>query len=162
MKRILGLVIVTLILSSCNSNSEEQNEIQTINPNEIRQSEIVHDELTKEQLVKINKIHSTFQEVDKTSLEQTITDFKRDLNPDDEIKVWLNMADAYQNYLNSIDGKIDLNTKKEVYSLILSRSMMPNEEAIKNSNLKILSKNEAEKVLSFYKAEPDPIDVIQK
>ena len=162
MKEILKLIIATLILSSCNSNSEEQNEIQTINPYEIKQSEIVHNELTTEQINKIKKIHSTFQEVDNISLEQTITDFKRDLNPDNEIKVWLNMADAYENFLNSIDGKMDLNTKNEVYGLILSRSMMPNEEAIKNSNLKILSKNEAEKVLSFYKEEPDPIDVIQK
>jgi hypothetical protein len=39
---------------------------------------------------------------------------------------------------------------------------MSNKEVIKNSNLKILSKKEAEKVLSFYKAEPDPIDVVGK
>lgn len=162
MKGILTLIIGTLILSSCNSNSEEQNEIQSINPNEIRQNEIVHGELTDEQIAKIKKIHLTFQEVDNISLEQTINDFKRDLNPDDEINVWLNMADAYQNYLSFKSEKIDLNTKTEVYRLILSRSMMPDEEAIKNSNLTILTNKEAEKVLSFYKAKPDPLDVVQK
>lgn len=103
-----------------------------------------------------------FQEVDNISLEQTITDFKRDLNPDNEIKVWLNMVDAYQNYMESTDGKMDLSAKKEVYRLILSRSMMSDDEAIKSSNLTLLSKSESKKVLSFYKAKPDPIDVIQK
>jgi hypothetical protein len=48
-------------------------------------------------------------------LEETITDFKRDLNPDNEIKIWLTMAEAYQNYLDSKKEKIDLNTKIEVY-----------------------------------------------
>ncbi len=162
MKGILKLTIATIILSSCNSNSEEQNQIQKINPNEIRQNEIVHNELNDEQLTKIKKIHLTFQEVDKISLEQTITDFKRDLNPDNEIKVWLNMAEAYQNYLNFKGKQIDLNTKTEVYRLILSRSMMPNKEAIINSNLTILTTKEAKKVLSFYKAKPDPLDVVKK
>lgn len=162
MKEFLYLLITILFLSSCNSESDKQKETQLIDPNEIRINEVVHETLTSDQLAKIKKIHSTFQEVDKISLEETITDFKRDLNPDNEIKIWLTMAEAYQNYLDSKKGKIDLNTKIEVYGLILSRSMMPDEEAIKNSNLKILSKKEAEKVLSFYKAEPDPIDVVEK
>lgn len=160
MKNFLKLLVAVLFLSSCNSRSEQ--ETQLIDPNEIQLNDIVHDTLTTEQITKIKKIHSIFQEVDKISLEQTIEDFKRDLHPDNEIKIWLIMADAYQNYLNSKNKEVDLNTKKEVYKLILSRSMMPNEEAIKNSDLKILSKNEAEKVLSFYTAKPDPIDVVKK
>lgn len=162
MNGILKLIIATLILSSCNSNSKEQNEIQSINPNEIRQSEIIYNELTTEQINKIKKIHSTFQEFDNTSLEQTIPDFKRDLNPDDEIKLWLNMAEAYENCLNSKEIKINFDAKVEIYDLLLSRSMMSSKEAIDKVTVKILSKQEVDKVLSFYKAEPDPIDVIQK
>lgn len=72
------------------------------------------------------------------------------------------MASAYQNYLDYKNGEVDLNTKTEVYRLILSRSMMSDEQAIQNSELKILSKKDAKEVLSFYKAKPDPIDVIEK
>ena len=161
MNQFLKLLLATLLITSCNSSNEDQQEIQKLDPNEIRMNEIVHDELTDEQLAQIKKIHSTFQEVDKTSLEQTITDFKRDLNPDNEIAIWLNMAKAYQNYLNSVNNTIDLNTKIEVYRLILSRSMMSDDEAIKNSNLTLLTKAEAEKVLKFYTAKPDPIDVVK-
>jgi hypothetical protein len=115
MKEFLYLLITIPFLSSCNSKSDKQKETQFIDPNEIRINEVVHDTLTSDQLAKIKKIHSTFQEVDKISLEETITDFKRDLNPDNEIKIWLTMAEAYQNYLDSKKEKIDLNTKIEVY-----------------------------------------------
>lgn len=71
------------------------------------------------------------------------------------------MADAYEKYLNSKNGKIDLATKKEVYKLILSRSMMANKEAIANSGLVILTEKDAKEVLSYYSAEPDPIDVVK-
>lgn len=55
MKGILKLILATLFLSSCNSNSEDRNETQTINPNEIQLNEIVHDTLTSEQIIKIKK-----------------------------------------------------------------------------------------------------------
>lgn len=161
MNQFLQLLLATLFITSCNSSNEDQQEIQKLDPNEIRTNEIVHEELTDKQLTQIKKIHSTFQEVDKTSLEQTISDFKRDLNPDNEIAIWLTMAEAYQNYLNSVNNTLDLDTKTEVFRLILSRSMMPDDEAIKNSNLTLLTTTEAEKVLKFYKAKPDPIDVVK-
>jgi hypothetical protein len=161
MNPFLKLILATLLITSCNSSTEDQQEVQKLDPNEIRMNEIVHDELTDEQLAQIKKIHSTFQELDNSSLEQTITDFKRDVNPDNEIAIWLTMAEAYQNYLKSVNDTIDLNTKIEVYRLILSRSMMPDDEAIKNSTLTLLTKAEAKKVLKFYKAKPDPIDVVK-
>ncbi len=162
MKDFLKLFIAILCLSSCNSPSEKPKETQTINVNEIRQHEIVHEELTQDQLAKIKKIYTVFHEVEKASLEETITDFKRDVYPDNEIAIWLTMADAYQNYLKSKNDELDLETKTEVYRLILSRSMMSDEEVIKNSDLTKLSINEAKKVLSFYKAKPNPIDVVKE
>ncbi|RYE38293.1 MAG: hypothetical protein EOP48_27330, partial [Sphingobacteriales bacterium] len=98
------------------------------------------------QINKITKIHSTFAEVDTSSLENVITDFKRDLNPDSEIDIWLQMADAYE---SNIKGKNrTLEQKKEIYKLILSRSMMSSEEVLKNLELKEISQPEAKEVLS--------------
>jgi hypothetical protein len=162
MKNILLILSTALIFSSCNSSKDEKQNIQTMDPNDIQISEVVHDTLTTDQIDKIKKIQSTFEEVYPVSLEQTITDFKRDQNPDSEIAIWLQMADAYEKYLNSKQGKLDLNTKKEVYKLILSRSMMSAEEAIPNSKLTILTDKEAKEVLSYYTATPDPIDVVKK
>ncbi|MFN3852616.1 MAG: hypothetical protein ACK4NY_24525 [Spirosomataceae bacterium] len=132
-----------------------------MNPNDIQVNEVVHDSLTTAQIDKIKTIQSTFVEVYPVSLEETITNFKRDQNPDNEIDIWLQMADAYKKYLSTKQGKLDLNTKKEVYMLILSRSMMSDEEAITNTKLTILTVKEAKEVLSYYTAAPDLIDVVK-
>lgn len=60
------------------------------------------------------------------------------------------MSSAYQKYLMSKTDKLDLPRKQEVFKLLLSRSMIPSDEAILNAELKILDENEANKVLSFY------------
>lgn len=145
------------MISSCNFKKEEDN-TQTIDPKNIQLNEVIHDSLSKEQIHKIKKIQSTFAEVYRLSLEETITNFKRDQNPDSEIAIWLEMADNYEKYLTS-EKNLDLKTKKEVFKLILSRSMMPEEEAIENSNLEILTKEKAKKVLSYYSLNADPIDI---
>lgn len=133
-----------------------------MNPNDIHVNEIVHDSLTTEQVQKVKRIQSTFAEVYPVSLDETITNFKRDQNPDSEIDIWLQMADAYQKYLSSKQSKLDLGTKKEVYKLILSRSMMPDDEAIANSKLTILTERDAREVLSYYTLKADPIDAVKK
>ncbi len=162
MKHFNIIISLVFLFASCNVDRKGNDNIQTINPENIQVGPIRHDTLTSGQIEKITRIQSAFAEVYPVSLEQTITDFKRDLNPDSEIDIWLNMANAYEKYLNSKQGKLTLDIKKEVYKLILSRSMMPTDEAIKNSKLTILTEKEAQEVVSFYTADPDPIDVIKK
>ncbi|SHI67386.1 hypothetical protein [Flavobacterium terrae] len=162
MKNIIFILTVVFTLYSCNSNKDGNQNIQTMDPNDIQIGEVVHDSLTKEQIDKIKIIQSTFAEVIPVSLEETITNFKRDQNPDNEITIWLQMADTYKKYVSSKQEKLDLNTKKEVFKLILSRSMMSDDEAIINSKLTVLTENEARKVLSYYTVSPDPIDVAKK
>lgn len=162
MKNIFLILTTALIFCACNSDKNDEKNIQTMNPNDIQLNEVVHDSLTTEQIDKITTIHSTFEEVYQVSLEETITNFKRDQNPDSEIDIWLQMAAAFKKYLSSKQENLELNTKKEVFKLILSRSMMADEEAIANSNLTILTVKEAKEVLSYYTATPDPIDVLKK
>lgn len=153
MKNYFYLLFLFLVLS-CNKKG---NQVQEINPKEVQLNQVIHDSLTSEQIKKIETIHRIFSEVDKSSLEQTITDFKRDLHPDNEIEIWLQMANAYKNYLSKNAKNLD--EKKEIFKLILSRSMMSTEEAIENSDLKYLSKEDAQEVLSFYNNQPKPIIV---
>ena len=159
MNRLL-FILLAIIISSCNFKKAEDN-TQTIDPKKIQLGDVVHDSLSKDQINNIKKIQSTFSEVCPVSLEETITNFKRDQNPDSEILIWLEMAKTYEKYLTS-EKTLDLKTKKEVFRLILSRSMMPEEEAIENSNIKILTKEKAKKVLSYYSLNADPIDVKAK
>ena len=159
MKYSILHIVTILTLLSCNSAHEDNHTIQTIDPNDIQLNEIVHDTLTTVQIEKIKKIHNIFENVYPVSLEETMTNFKRDVNPDHEINVWMSMSNAFENYLASKKRELNLATQKEVFALLLSRSMMSNEEALLNANLKIISEEEAHKVLGYYTAPPDPLDV---
>lgn len=152
-KKNYGYIILFFLFISCNNKGEK---LEKINADTIKPNEIVS-VLTLEQIEKIKTIHTTFAEVEKSSLEQTITDFKKDLHPEDEIEIWMHMAKAYKGYLSK--NKKNLEEKKEVFKLILSRSMMNSEEAIANSNLKHLSKKEAQEVLRFYNSAAEPLSV---
>ncbi|MBO6185704.1 MAG: hypothetical protein J6O88_13625 [Chryseobacterium sp.] len=157
----LYIILSAVFIFSC-QRKKENSEIITIESDQIQRNKIIHDTITSDQLDKIKIIQKTFQEVYPVTLKETIDNFKRDQNPDNEIAIWLDMSSAYENYLKSQTNNLDLTKKQEVFKLLLSRSMMPSNEAILNSELKILDENEANKVLSFYTESPKPIKVYQK
>jgi hypothetical protein len=80
--------------------------------------------LSEDQIKKITRIHAVFFEVLPVSLDETLTNFKRDLNPDSEIEIWMGMADEYEKCIENSQTKLDLNQKKEIFKSILSGSMM--------------------------------------
>ncbi|GAL64192.1 hypothetical protein [Algibacter lectus] len=119
----------------------------------------MHKALTDEQLAKIKDIQETFNEVYPVSLDETITNFKRDQNPDNEINIWQNMANAYKAYAVDNTEEEKLGARKEAFRLILMRSMMPDKEAVSSSELKILSESEAQEILKNYTLEAKPVKV---
>ena len=147
--------IIFIVIYSCKPKSEN-NDVEKLIPNEI-----VHQELTKEQIEKIKKIQSSFADVYKISLEETITNFKRDQNPDNEIQIWLNMLNVYEKFIHKNDNEIALNKKEEVFKLILMRSMMEENEAKIEAKCVILNENEIKEIFSNYKMEAKPL-VIEK
>lgn len=162
MRQYLLLAGLLSFFSYCNTDKKGGAKTIMVDPDSIHPSEIVHDSLSSAQIDKIKQIHLTFAEVYPVSLEETITDFKRDAHPDNEIAIWSGMAEAYLKYLRYRTPNMPLHIKKEVFSLILSRSMMSSAEAIKNTELKYLTTRDAEEVLAYYTNEADPIDVIKK
>jgi Ethanolamine utilization protein EutJ (predicted chaperonin) len=154
MKYFTFILSAFLFFSSCNSSQGNKQSSEAIDSAEVT--------LSADQVNKITRIHSVFAEVYPISLKESLTNFKSDQDPDKEIEVWLNMVSAYEKYLNTKNNKLDLNTKKEVFKLILERSMMVDKEAIANSKLLILTPKDAEEVLSFYTAPPEPIDTTGK
>ncbi len=153
------MTILGLTLFSCKTNNKSENSnVQTINANDLTLSPIVHDTLSSDQIEKIKKIQKTFSEVNPSSLEETITNFKRDRNPDNEIAIWLAMANAYEKF-TSKNPSIDISKKKEAYGLILIRSM-ENEESTKvKADLKLLTDKEVSEILSYYILEAKPLTV---
>jgi hypothetical protein len=113
-------------------------------------------------LEKIKFIHESLIDVDPSSLDETITNFKRDQNPESEIDIWLTMVNAYLPFAEKNPAPEALEARKEAFKLIMLRSMLPDEEAIVRAELTILTKAEAQEILSDYTLEAKPIVVCSK
>jgi hypothetical protein len=142
---------------SCGSDTDEKQNVQTPDPkDQLNQPD--PDSLNQEQIERITKIQSVFSEVYPISLEQTIINFKRNLDPDKEIAVWLVMADAYEKYLARQKDSLDLPAKKEVFKLVLLRSMKPDSEAVAGAQLLLLKETDAQEILKYYNLAEDSIE----
>jgi len=158
MRKYILITILIFAIISCKEN-KKSNIIETTNIENLTPGPIVNESLSKEQLEKIGFIQETFNEVFPVSLDETITNFKRDQNPDSEINVWLNMAKTFKLFASENSGIEKLEVRKEAFKLILTRSMMSEKEAINSSESKLLSKKEVEDILSNYTLKAKPIKV---
>jgi hypothetical protein len=134
---------------ACNSRSENQPpQTKMVNAADLKPSEIQRDQLSEDQLRRIKKLRETFAEVDSSSLEKWIDNFKRDADPDSEIAIWERVAVAYTNYCSQ--RQLTLEAKGDVFQALVLRSMTSDEEAVKTLKLKVLSADEARKIMREY------------
>ena len=157
------LALFTLLLTSCSNSTLEvpaesrtvavedvrTGETQWIDPNELQQGPIRRESLTAEQMKRISAIRSVFAEIDGQTIDQWADNFKRDANPDNELAIWERMANAYSLYCDKREN-LNLETRKEVYKVILLRSMASPEEVIARLELAILTEQDARTVMSGY------------
>ncbi len=154
--KTIYLKLLGLSLFSCQSKPDNSVANLRIQPNQI-----VHDTLSAEQIAKIKKIQATFAEVNPSTLAETLVNFQRDQNPDNEIQDWLMMAAVYENFLKT-QPAMTIPKKQEVYKLVLFRSMMDPAEAKKQAALKILTTQEIDAILNAYDKAPNPLKVSNK
>lgn len=123
------------------NKAESAGEVRWIDPKDIQPRPIQRDSLSDEQLARVRALQSIFVEVDGQSVDQWVDNFKRDLNPDRELAIWEKMAGAYTSYCTKRDLPVE--SKKEVYKVVLLRSMASEDDVLKRLELKILSKDDA-------------------
>lgn len=156
MKNIIFILLLVYSFTSCDSSGNKR-ETKTMKAEDMQMGPIRHDSLSVDQLERIKSIQATFAEVYPVSLEETITNFKRDLNPDKEIAIWMQMANAYRKFVTT--STPDSTKKKEAFELLLLRSMMPDDEAVKQARIKKLTDQEVNEILRYYGADPTPVTV---
>ncbi len=115
-----------------------------------------HKDLSEHQKKRISAIQQALMEVNNTSLEETLNNFRKDLNPDNEIEIWEVIAGAYQQMLRKMPDASP-EEKHEVYRLLLLRSNMPAEDALAQANLSTLSEATAKEVLDLYNLDHKPL-----
>ena len=127
---LIGCLFSVLFLSvSCESPENGAIEQQEVKISELEMNNTVHDELQAKLVRRIENFHSKLSEVNTTDLETTLTNFKRDQNPESEVEIWETIAAAYMQSLQDFDGASQT-VKNDIYNLLLFRSMMPSEAVL--------------------------------
>jgi hypothetical protein len=155
-KNIISVFTILILSQAVNA----QDNIVTMDPNQIQMNGYVHEKLPEEMLKRIKVTTDTFEAVDGISFEKAVDLYKRDLDPEANLVIWEEMARVYNIFCKSRCETAS--ERKEVYRALLLRSMFSNQEALARLQPKSLSVMEAQSIISQYKLAAKPIDVIQK
>jgi hypothetical protein len=122
--------------------------VEWVDPATLQPGPIQRDNLSDEQMSRIRALRATFVDVDGQTVEQWVDNFKRDADPDKELRIWERMAKAYRKYC---DGKdLSAGKKKEVYRVVLLRSMASEQDVLQRAKLKELSREDVLDVMKGY------------
>lgn len=125
-----------------------QGEVIWVDPAQLVPGPIVHEDLGEARMERIRELQAIFAEVHPQSVEQWADGFRRDWDPDRELAVWDFIARGYQAYCAS--RPLSLLEKRDVYALVLYRSMCPSLETLQRVKLSALTFQEAGDVLRCY------------
>lgn len=131
-----------------------------MDPNQIQMNGYVHESLPQDMLKRIKVTTDTFEVVDGISYEMAIDLYKRDVDPESNLVIWEEMSRVYNIFCKSrCDSAAE---RKEVYRALLLRSMFSSQESLSRLQPTVLSLTEAKSIISQYKLDAKPIDVLQK
>jgi hypothetical protein len=147
MRSILSSLLTFFGVSRKNETQEPRaaklEDIASLHPGPVR-----HQQLNPKQMERIYKLRDTLAEVERSPIEKWVDNFKRDANPDKELAVWERIAAGYTRYCSS--RPLSVEAKKDVFQLLLLRSMASEREVLNHIKLKTLTVDEAKETLKEF------------
>ena len=153
-------LILAVMIGSISASSVAQDKVILIDPNKIQMNGYVYKELPKKLLERIKATTDVFEIVDGVTFDKAVDLYKRDVNPEENLIIWEEMARVYQLFCKSRCSPPD--EKMDVYRTLLLRSMFSKAETMARLDNKILSRKQAEFIVDQYRLEAKPIDVVSK
>lgn len=118
---VVAVVAVAFWSRRRSSPAGSVGDVQWVDPGTLRRGPVRHEKLSAVQMARIERLHQTFAEVDDSTLDQWVDNFKREMHPDREIEVWERMAAAYTRFTRS--RSLSKDAKREAHQVVLLRSM---------------------------------------
>lgn len=150
------LVLVALLLSQSSVFAQKA---ATVNPNDIQVSPYRHKELPPQLLKRIRATTDVFEKIDGLSYEKAVDLYKRDLNPEENLVLWEEMARGYTSFCKT--RCTTAMERMDVYRALLLRSMFEEQEAVQRTQPKVLSAAEVRSVVKLYRLPAKPVDVVK-
>jgi hypothetical protein len=96
--------------------------VKKMKVSDIKMSGLRHEKLPEGFIKRVIEYKKILKEVEQTSLEEAVSNFQRDLNPESELVIWEAIANFYQGKLKDYP-KASLEDKKEVFKKALLYTM---------------------------------------
>jgi hypothetical protein len=117
-----------------------------LQPSDLHKGPIRHPVLPDSFLGRIKAFKAVLRDVDPTSLETAIDNFKRDTHPEEELAIWERIANTYQLFI-SHNPSSDPAIKKEVFAVLIGASM----DSEDWSNIKKLNSDQINYLVANYR-----------
>lgn len=118
---------------------------KTIETSDMQEGPIRHSKLSDGFVVRVKNYKQVLAEVETSSIEETLNDFQRDLNPENELRVWEKIASAYQWSVIANAGLTQMG-KEDVFAVLLGLSTGSKDF----NNIKNLSKEKIDAIVNYY------------
>ncbi|MCH1925103.1 GIY-YIG nuclease family protein [Shewanella sp. C32] len=144
-----------------NKNTHEQDHeldeknMNTVKVKDLTPSPIGTSILSNSQKQRISIFRDVLSIVYPRSINDSLDDFSRDKNPENEIEIWEHLAKAFMKI--QTNEFISDEFKSEAYVLLLKRTFNSKTNVLKNTNLKNITENQAKSILNAYELKPKPI-----
>ncbi|MEI7425095.1 MAG: hypothetical protein WCK10_03190 [Candidatus Staskawiczbacteria bacterium] len=93
-----------------------------INTSELKQNTIQNPILPKGFIGRVIEYKNILGEIDNSTVEEAVSNFQRDADPEKELKIWEKMADLYDSLISK-NNITNLAEKREIFAIILAKSM---------------------------------------
>jgi hypothetical protein len=148
MRAIFSSLLNFIGISRKDKNKDQEPNAQWVAPDSLEDGPIRHKELSPNQMERIRKLRNTLAEVEHSPIEKWVDNFKRDADPDKELTVWERIADGYTRHCSK--KQLSIEAKKDVFRLMLLRSMASEQEVLNRAKLKTLTADEAKEALKDF------------
>jgi hypothetical protein len=143
MREILSTLLTFFGISRKNKGQEPDG--QWVDPASLKPGPVRRQGLSPKQMDRIYRLRDTLAEVEHSPIEKWVDNFKRDADPDKELAIWERIAAGYTRYCSK--RMLSTEAKKDVFQLLLLRSMAPEQEVLNRIKLKTLTVDEAKETL---------------
>ena len=148
-----------LAFLSCDSkpndeHSEYEEAKESLAAEGIQQGPVRHSKISDDLDARIRNFSAVFTEVYSLTHEEWLDGFKRDLNPENEVEIWEDMATAYSKFLKIHD--VGPKGRNEAFGLLLVRSSTEDMQG-SYSKLEVLTLEQAKAVVAGYEATAKPV-----
>src|SRR5262245_60235642 len=146
MREIISTLLTFFGISRKNKGQDHNAQLADLYS--LKPGTIKHQGLSPNQMERIYKLRDTLAEVEHSSIEKWVDNFKRDANPDKELAIWERIAAGYTRYCSK--RLLSIEAKKDVFQLLLLRSMASEQEVLNHIKLKTLTVDEAKETLKEF------------